>query len=265
MEYTEHVIKTPMVFDKILAFFKTAGKVISKAAHIAFNFCKIHAPLICLIAGTALTVAGFIAAWIWRKHAGPDQHIAKTILPISLFVVGTGLQIVSFIISAGRINALSKALAAAMDAGAVLGTATLAKDSDIPESDREVIDVARNAFSRKLADQKFYDKIAPYGSVKATTNAINHCRIRLRNFGALTWNDVLLQLGYEAVPEGYTIGWTDPLDFNLVIVDNFGNEATENGMALDAVRDNIQNYRIFFQGMKSLVDPKTGYKVGDNG
>lgn len=257
METTERVIKIPTVVTKVVDFIK---QIFSKIVHV----CKVHAPLILLIAGTTLAVAGFITAWIWRKKLGqdPDQRISKTIIPIALFTAGMALQVVSFIVSAGRINALSKALAAAMDAGAVLGTTYVASSDDSDASQREVIDIARDKFSRKLVDQKYYDRVAPYASVKATNNGINHCRTRLRNFGALTWNDVLKQLGYPTVPEGYTIGWDDPLEFNLVVVDNFGHEANENAMALDALNDNLQNYRIYFQGMHSLVDPGVGYKVG---
>lgn len=249
--------------DKIALFVKTCGSKVIKAGVKMLTACKIHAPLIALIGGTVLAVSGFIMAWIWRKKAGElgTQHIIKTIAPIALFTAGMGLQILSFVISSGRINALSKALAAALDAGAVLGTAKLSADFQQNQDRAEAVEVARDAFSRKIVDQRYYNPNVPYGGVENILSGIRHCRTRLTNFGSLTWNDVLKQLGYDTVDEGYTIGWRNKEDFGVVFVDNFGNEVDQNGMVRDALWDNIKNYRIYFQGMQSLVDPNTRFKV----
>ena len=272
-------IKTPMVVDKAVAFFKTAFAVISRGAHVALNFVKVHAPLITLIAGTVLTITGFVLAWIFRKKEGKQEavteqmkefeepetkkqkaiRIVKKVAPIAAFIIGTGLQITSFIISAGRINSLSKALAAALNAGSVLGTAKIASEEELPPEKKEAIEAARNQFSFQVVDTRAYTPKDPYFSLLQLRKQLDFMKTRLTNFGSITWNDLLCQFGLESTPAGYTIGWTSPEEYGYVLVDPYNKEITDHDMTLAACTGDLQGYRIFFTGMHSLVD--TAYKV----
>ena len=271
-------IKTPMVVDKAVAFFKTAGSMIVKGAHVASTFIKVHAPLITLIAGTALTVTGFVLAWIFRKKEGKNEadaekakefedetkkqkavRIVKKMIPIASFILGTGLQITSFIISAGRISALSKALAAALNAGSVLGTAKLAVDEDVSQEKKDAIEAARTQFSFSVCDTRAYTAKDPYFSFVQLNKQLDFVKTRLCNFGTLTWNDILCQFGLESTPAGFTIGWTSPDEYGYVLVDPYNKEIDEHDAILGSMTSDLQGYRIFFTGMHSLVD--TAYKV----
>ena len=266
-------IKTPMAVDKAVAFFKTAGATILKGAHVVSTFVKVHAPLITLIAGTALTVTGFVLAWIFRKKEGKNEsdaeqakafedetkkqkavRIVKKMIPIASFILGTGLQITSFIISAGRISALSKALAAALNAGSVLGTAKLAADEDISQEKRDAIEAARTQFSFSVCDTRAYTAKDPYFSFVQLKKQLDFVKTRLCNFGTLTWNDILCQFGLESTPAGFTIGWTSPDEYGYVLVDPYNKEIDEHDAILGSMTSDLQGYRIFFTGMHSLVD-----------
>ena len=267
-------IQTPMIVDKAVMFFKTSGAVISKGFHVAVTFMKVHAPLIALIAGTAFAIAGFVTAWILRRRQGikeveatyipPEEtkkqkaiRITKLVLPIALFVIGTSLQITSFIISAGRISALSKALASALNAGSVLGTAKLAAETS--EEEKKAIDVARNTFSIDISQTRAYTDKDPYYSLVQLKNQLTHFKNMISIHGTVTWNDLKRQLGFECTPEGYVIGWKSADDFNYVIVDPQGEEVDEHHMTLAAITGDLQGYRAYFLGMCSLTQDL--YKV----
>lgn len=267
-------IQTPMIVDKAVMFFKTSGAVISKGFHVAITFMKVHAPLITLIAGTAFAIAGFVTAWILRKRQGvketentyilPNEtkkqkaiRITKLVLPIALFVIGTSLQITSFIISAGRISALSKALASALNAGSVLGTAKLAAETS--EEEKKAIDVARNTFSIDISQTRAYTDKDPYYSIVQLKNQLTHFKNMISIHGTVTWNDLKRQLGFESTPEGYVIGWSCADDFNYVMVNPQGEEIDEHNMTMAAITGDLQGYRIYFLGMCSLTQDL--YKV----
>lgn len=273
----EIVVKTPMKFDKLINGMKTAVKAIKAGCtkfkvfgQMVIGFCKTHAPLILLVAGTVLAIGGFVVSYISRKKQGKREieakdneeelrklkkkHLIINIISVSLFVIGCAANIGSYIISAGRIDALAKALASAMTAGSGLAMASIAakKDANIVAAEEERLDIARDNFSLRIGDIPCYKSWDGYLSYETFTNLINHLKRRLGLGLRVSWNDVLLQLNIPKTDWGYDIGWSNPEEFNWIVVDPYGNECTDTDQLWASVSGNFDKYRLFFLGMHNL-------------
>lgn len=263
MEYTIH---TPKAVDVLINALKSAGHTMSHAAKTIAHFCSVHAPVILFAAGCAAVIGGFILAWFWRtkKYEEKKERIIKTATPIAVFVLGLALQIVGMVIAGNRINALSKALTAAMNAGAALCTAeVIGKNADATDEEKaeaaEQVEAARNIFRYRVTDTRVYNENDPYNSIVILKNQLANASTRIVNFGSVTWNEVLQSIFGKSVPEGYTIGWTNVDEFKYVIVDPYGVEQSMHEFVREALTNDLQGWYIYFLGMHSLADK--AYKV----
>ena len=253
-------VKTPMIIDKAVQGLKLFFQSMHTDLRNVLTFCKVHSPLLALIAGTGLTVAGFVTAFIWRKRQGacpPEtkqekrKKIIQNIASIAMFVLGTGLQVVSYIISAGRISALAKALATALNAGSVLGMASMKADGSEGEN-AEKLNIARDTFSIRVEDLPCYQDWNGYHSYEVFNNIMNSLKRRVNLGERISWNEVMRQLYLNQTDWGSDIGWNQSGEMNWYMVDGWGNEVTEHDQLWASLTGNLKNYRVYFTGMHSL-------------
>lgn len=253
-------VKVPAIAEKIVKGFKLFFQSMRTDFRNVLSFCKLHSPLIALVAGTALSIAGFVTAFIWRKRQGaipPDtrqekrRKLIQNIVSIGMFVAGTALQIVSYVISAGRISALAKALATALNAGSVIGMAGM-KSQEASENDTEKLNLARDVFSIRVEDLPCYQDWSGYHSYEVFTNIMNGLKRRINLGERISWNDVMRQLYLDQTDWGGEVGWNHPEEMNWIMVDGWGNEVTEHDQLWASLTGNLKDYRIYFVGMHNL-------------
>lgn len=263
MEFT---VKTPMVLDKVISAIRAASSIVKRGLQIALGFCKTHAPLIFLIGGVALAVAGFICSFIFRKKQGAEceaadveqdkelkkKHLVQNIVSVGLFTVGTALEIVSYIISAGRINALARALAGALTGGSILAAASLNPGEERTVEEEQRLEVARDNFSFHVEDIPSYRSYDGYYSYEVFTHLMNQLKRRLSLGMRVSWNDVMIQLAMSKKDWGYDIGWSDEDEFKWIMVDPWGRECSDTEELWASVSGNFANYRIYMLGMHNL-------------